>query len=47
MEQLVVDRLRESLHDRVVAPGDPDYDTARVTFNLDIARLKPGRRTPA
>jgi hypothetical protein len=25
MEQFVVDRLRESLHDRVVTPDDPDY----------------------
>jgi hypothetical protein len=37
MEQFVVDRLRESLHDCVVTPNDPDYDPARATFSLNIA----------
>ena len=38
MEQFIVDRLRESLHDRVVTPSDPDYDTARATFNATVQR---------
>jgi hypothetical protein len=44
MEQLVVDRLRESLDDRVVTTGVPDYDTARATFKLRLA--EPARGTP-
>jgi len=38
IEHFVVDRLRESLHDRVVIPGDRDYDTARATFNATVQR---------
>jgi FAD/FMN-containing dehydrogenase len=38
MEQFVVDRLRESLHERVTTPEHPDYDAARTTFNATIQR---------
>jgi FAD/FMN-containing dehydrogenase len=38
MEQFVVDRLRESLQDRVVTPADPAYDEARTTFNATVWR---------
>jgi FAD/FMN-containing dehydrogenase len=38
MEQFVVDRLRETLGDRVTTPDHPDYDAARTTFNATVQR---------
>ncbi|MEA2619514.1 MAG: hypothetical protein QOC97_287 [Chloroflexota bacterium] len=38
MEQFVVDRLRESLSDRVTTAVDPAYDEVRTTFNATISR---------
>ena len=38
MEKFVVDRLRASLEDRVTTAADPDYDTARTTFNATVQR---------
>jgi FAD/FMN-containing dehydrogenase len=38
MEQFAVDRLRDSLHERVTTPDHPDYDTARTTFNATVQR---------
>ncbi len=38
MEQFVVDRLRDSLHERVTTPDHPDYDAARTTFNATVQR---------
>ena len=38
MERFVVDRLRESLADRVLTAADGDYDTARATFNATVQR---------
>ena len=45
MEQFVVDRLRESLHDRVTTAGPtPDYDAARTTFNAHGPAATRGHR---
>jgi FAD/FMN-containing dehydrogenase len=38
MERFVVDRLRESLADRVLTAADPGYDEARATFNATVQR---------
>lgn len=38
MERFIVDRLRESLHDRVTTAADPGYDDARSTFNATVQR---------
>jgi FAD/FMN-containing dehydrogenase len=38
MEQFVVDRLRDSLNERVTTPDHPDYDAARTTFNATVQR---------
>ena len=38
MEQFVVDRLRESLVDRVTTAVDPAYDEVRTTFNATVSR---------
>jgi FAD/FMN-containing dehydrogenase len=38
MERFVIDRLRESLQDRVLTSADPGYDTARSTFNATVQR---------
>lgn len=38
MERFVVDRLRESLQDRVLTAVDPEYDDARITFNATVRR---------
>ena len=39
MEQFVVDRLRDSLHERVTTPDHPEYDTARATFNATVQQI--------
>ena len=33
-----MEALRESLKGDVLVPGDPDYDAARVCFNLLVVR---------
>ena len=38
IEQFVVDRLRDSLHERVTTPDHPDYDSHRATFNATVQR---------
>ena len=38
MERFVIDRLRESLADRVLTAADGDYDAARMTFNANVQR---------
>ena len=38
MEKFVVDRLRESVQDRVTTALDPDYDAVRATFNATVQR---------
>ncbi|HEY4227764.1 MAG TPA: FAD-binding oxidoreductase [Candidatus Limnocylindrales bacterium] len=38
MERFVVDRLRETLADRVLTAADADYDGARTTFNATVQR---------
>jgi FAD/FMN-containing dehydrogenase len=38
MERFVVDRLRESLQDRVLTAADMEYDAARATFNATVQR---------
>ena len=38
MERFVVDRLRESLHDRVTTAADAGYEEARTTFNATVQR---------
>jgi FAD/FMN-containing dehydrogenase len=38
MEKFVIDRLRDGLRDRVTTAADPDYDTARTTFNAAVQR---------
>jgi FAD/FMN-containing dehydrogenase len=38
MESFIVDRLRESLQDRVLTAADPEYDAARTTFNATVQR---------
>jgi FAD/FMN-containing dehydrogenase len=38
MEQFVVDRLRDSLHERVTTSDQPDYDAVRAPFNATVQR---------
>jgi FAD/FMN-containing dehydrogenase len=38
MERFVIDRLRESLKDRVTTAADAHYDTERATFNATVQR---------
>jgi FAD/FMN-containing dehydrogenase len=38
MDNFVVDRLRETLRDRVTTAMDPTYDEVRTTFNATVAR---------
>ncbi len=38
MERFIVDRLRESLEDRVLTAADAEYDDARTTFNATVQR---------
>jgi FAD/FMN-containing dehydrogenase len=38
VERFVVDRLRESMQDRVTTANDPGYDVARTTFNATVQR---------